>query len=111
MELRSHPRVQVAMRVSFAAHDLDGLKDGTLYNLSMIGCAVESPTTVEQGSHVVLYLHAPDEPTPITIDLAGVVRSSRQEFAAKFVLVQPHEKQRLEQLIHKLLKAAAQSNT
>ncbi|TAJ26128.1 MAG: PilZ domain-containing protein [Nitrospirae bacterium] len=107
MELRSHPRVQTTMRVSFSSHDFDGLKDGTLYNISVSGCAVESPTTVAQGTHVALYLHTPDEQTPITIDLAAVVQASRREFAVKFILVQPDEKRRLEQLIQKQFKASA----
>lgn len=107
MELRSHPRIQVTMRVSFATHELDGLKDGTLYTLSAGGCAVESPTTVEPGMHLALYLHAPGDQTPITIELAAILRSSRREFAAKFVMVQPAEKKRLEQLIQRQSKHSA----
>jgi c-di-GMP-binding flagellar brake protein YcgR len=104
MELRAHPRIQVEMPVSFSLHEIEGRSEGTLYNLSMGGCAVESATTVQAGSHMVLYLHAPGEETPITIELASIQRASRREFGVKFIVVQPQEKKRLEQLIQKRFK-------
>jgi len=104
MDLRLNPRVQVTMHVSFASLEFEGLKEGTLYNLSMEGCAVESPTTVEPGMHIALYLDAPGERVPIAIELAKVVRATRREFAAKFVQTQLAERRRLEQVIQTLYK-------
>jgi hypothetical protein len=96
--------------VSFAAYDIDGLREGTLYNLSKQGCAVESPTTVEVGSHVALYIHASGEEAPIAIELASIQRASRREFAVKFLLVQRYERKRLEQLVQKLVRGSVQSS-
>jgi hypothetical protein len=107
MELRAHPRIQIEIPVSFSLHEIDGRSEGTLYNLSMGGCAVESPTTVQVGSHMMLYIHAPGEETPITIELASIQRASRREFGVKFVVVQSQERRRLEQLVQKRLKQSS----
>jgi len=111
LEQRASQRVQADLPVSFAAYDVNGLREGTLYNLSRQGCAVESPTTVEVGSHVALYIHVPGEESPIAIELASIQRASRREFAVKFLLVQPHERKRLEQLVLKRVRGSAQVST
>lgn len=59
IELRTGPRIQIALPMSFATHQVEGLQGGTIYNLSTEGCAVESPTMVETGTNVALYIHAP----------------------------------------------------
>ncbi|MBM4121558.1 MAG: PilZ domain-containing protein [Nitrospira sp.] len=109
LELRTSQRVQADLPVSFATYDINGLREGALYNLSKHGCAVESPTTVEVGSHAALYIHAPGEESPIVIELASIQRASRREFGAKFLLIQSHERKRLEQLVQKLLRGSAQA--
>jgi len=110
LELRTSQRVQTDLPVSFAAYDINGLREGTLYNLSKQGCGVESQTTVEVGSHVALYIRAPGEESPIAIDLASIQRASRHEFGVKFLLVQSHERKRLEQLLLKLARSAQASS-
>ncbi|MEW6543832.1 MAG: PilZ domain-containing protein [Nitrospirota bacterium] len=107
MELRQSPRFAADLPVSFAAHEFEGLQQGTTYNLSMGGCAVESPVSVEVGTHVALYIHAPGEATPIAIELAAVRRAMRREFAVQFITIQDGERRRLASLIQTLVKPFA----
>jgi hypothetical protein len=93
--------------MSFATHRVEGLQGGTIYNLSTEGCAVESPTMVETGTNVALYIHAPGEKSPIAIDLATILWGGRRVFGARFQVVQSEEKKRLDRLVQKLLRPKA----
>lgn len=107
IELRTGPRIQVDLPMSFATYQVEGLQGGTIYNLSMGGCTVESPTIVETGTNVALYIHAPGEKAPIAIDLATIQWSGRREFGARFQVVQSEERKRLDRLVQKLLRPKA----
>ncbi len=93
--------------MSFATHRDEGLRDGSIYNLSAGGCAVESSIPVETGANVALYIHAPGEKSPIAIELATIQWGSRREFGARFRVVQPDEKKRLDRLVQTLLRPGA----
>lgn len=99
MELRQHPRIPVDLHVSFAAPGNAGVKEGTMYDLSVGGCAVESITTVETGAALTLSIHAPDENTPITIESAAVRWTLLGEFGLEFIGMPEQAKGTLDRLV------------
>ena len=96
-ELRAHPRHMVDLPVLFVTPDSQGvgLKQGSLYNLSIGGCAVESPTPVTVGEGLALFIYLPDDRSAIKIDRALVRWASRGEFGVQFQSLRPEEQERL----------------
>ncbi|MGQ0812368.1 MAG: PilZ domain-containing protein [Nitrospiraceae bacterium] len=99
MELRQHPRIPVDLRISFATSDNAGVRQGTMYNLSLGGCAVESTTMVQAGTDLTLSIHSPYQDVPIGIELAAVRWTVLGEFGLEFLKIPEHTKGRLERLV------------
>lgn len=99
MELRQHPRIPVDFRVSFVPQDFAGVKVGTMYDLSLGGCAVESTTTVQPGTDLRLSIYAPGRPFPILIESAAVRWAQLGEFGVEFQEIPEQEKERLQGLL------------
>ncbi len=62
MELRRSPRFPVHCPIVLYRNDTRS--EGTMINVSMSGCAVESATRLQRGNYVVLLLHLPDQALP-----------------------------------------------
>lgn len=107
MELRQHPRIPVELHVSFTAPDKEGVKKGTLYDLSLGGCGVESLTPVEPGANLTLSIHEPEQHFPITIEAASVRWTQLGEFGVEFARVPAHAKGRLERLVQTASKSSS----
>lgn len=96
-DLRAHPRHMVDLPVLFATPDSQGvgLKQGSLYNLSVDGCAVESPTPVAVGDGLALFIRPPEDRNASKVDRALVRWASRGEFGVQFQSLRPEERERL----------------
>lgn len=101
MELRAHPRIPVDLPVFFATPDSAGIgvKKGSMYNLSLGGCAVTSVTTVEMGTDITLFIQVPDEVMTIKVDQAAVRWAQLGEFGLEFLRLRHEEQQRLHLLL------------
>jgi hypothetical protein len=87
---RKSPRLPVQARVGFA-----GQREGTLRNLSMGGCQMESDNPGHPGDYLLLRVFLPDDPTPLQINSAAVRWSHGKDFGVAFLAVQTQEQERL----------------
>ena len=101
MELRAHPRIPVDLPVFFATPDSEGtgVKKGSMFNLSVGGCAVESVTTVETGTDIALFIQVPHQDTTIKVDQSAVRWVRFGEFGLEFLRLRPEERERLHLLL------------
>ncbi|RQW76852.1 MAG: hypothetical protein EHM14_15700 [Methanothrix sp.] len=100
---RATPRLRVQFRTTFStASKLEGT--GTMLDLSLGGCRIESPVTVEPGVSLELRIYAPDIEWPLMIEAASVQWVSGQIFGLAFFQIRDTEHQRLEQVIRDLLE-------
>jgi hypothetical protein len=107
---RSTPRFRVQFRTTFsAASKLEGT--GIMLDLSMGGCRIESPVTIEPGMSLELRIHAPDIEWPLMIEAAGVQWVSGQTFGLAFLRITEPEQQRLGQVINDLTEEMGDEST
>ena len=100
---RAMPRLRVQFRTTFSASStLEGT--GTMLDLSMGGCRIESPVTVEPGASLELRIYAPDVEWPLMVEAASVQWVSGQTFGLAFFRITKTEQQRLEQVINNLME-------
>ncbi len=104
MELRSFPRFPVHCPIVFVRDDTR--VEGTMINVSMSGCGVESATRLAQGNYGVLLLHLPDEAPPIQV-LAMVRWAREQRCGLEFLRMRPEEKERFHRFIETLAAGAS----
>jgi PilZ domain len=99
---RVTPRLRVQLQTMFSdSTQLKGI--GIMHDVSMGGCRIESPVTVEPGMSLELRIfHAPDIGWPLKIEVTNVQWVSGQTFGLAFFWLKEDEQQRLEQLIHHL---------
>lgn len=81
-----------------------GVGEGKLFNLSMVGGAIESTMPVQRGTLVTLRVHLPSLPQPIAVDQAEVVWTVGNDFGVQFLSLGTREEARLSQLITGLLQ-------
>ena len=76
--------------------------NGTGYDLSAEGCAVESQVNVGKGDHVALQLHLPnhqDPTTPLMVEVAVVCWTVQKKFALEFISLPSGDQQRLRRYV------------
>jgi len=97
MEQRKHPRFPVHWPMVFlGAHTAGG---GTVTNLSMRGCAVESHTRVPTGTRLELCALFPEDHRPVVPDKAVVRWSSGGKFGLEFLRIRREEQARLRRFV------------
>jgi hypothetical protein len=95
---RATPRLRVQFRTTFSTSSkLEGT--GNILDLSMGGCRIESPVTVEPGVSLELRIYAPNIEWPLMIEAASVQWVSGHTFELAFFQIRDTEHQRLEQVI------------
>ncbi len=99
MELRRSPRFPVHCLIVFYRNDTRA--EGTMINVSMSGCGVESATRLHRGNCVVLLLHLPDQAPPIQV-LAMVRWAHEQRFGLEFLNLRAEDQERLRRFIETL---------
>ena len=76
--------------------------DGTSYDLSAWGCAVESQATVRTGDYVALQLYLPDHEgptTPLKVELAAARWTIKPKLGLEFIRLPSGGQQRLRRYI------------
>ena len=107
---RATPRLRVQFRTTFSGSTkLEGT--GVMLDLSMGGCRIESPVTVEPGFSLELRIHVPDLEWPLMIEAASVQWVSGQIFGLAFFRITEPEQQRLGQVISDLMEEMEDEST
>ena len=104
MERRKHGRIAHRFisetPVTFSGH---AKGTGTLYDLSLGGCKIDSRTTPPLGAAVTLRLAISYDSEPITIDAAIVGWTIKNKyFGVKFVQIKPTEQLALHRYLESL---------
>jgi len=104
------PRLRVEFRTTFSTSSkLEGT--GNMLDLSMGGCRIESPITVEPGVSLELRIYAPDIEWPLMIEAASVQWVSGQTFGLAFFRITEKEQQRLGQVVSDLTDKMGDEST
>jgi len=101
MEHRKNIRFPVQFRSSFSSMTMVG-GEGSLVDLSLRGCRIESPTDVQPGASLELRIVAIAHEPPIQIQ-AAIVRWSREgQFGLEFEVIASTEWVHLQDIVKKL---------
>jgi PilZ domain-containing protein len=103
-ERRKYARVAVFLEASFSGGGVEG--QGTVLNLSMSGCGIESAAPVREKIIVSLGIHiAPNHP-PIEVQRAMIQYRTGKRFGLEFLQMEAAQKERLRVNIQCLLRGA-----
>jgi len=98
---RATPRIRVQFRATFSASPkLEGT--GIMLDLSLGGCRIESPLTMDPGVSLELRIYVPDIEWPLMIEAASVQWVSGPTFGLGFVRLREQERERLRLVIERL---------
>jgi c-di-GMP-binding flagellar brake protein YcgR len=106
---RMTPRFRVKFRGSFTGegeHTVEG--EGTVIDISVGGCRVETETMVPAGSYLELRIHVSGVSGPVRIERGLVPWSRGREFGVGFIRVPPEEQKRLSQIVQELQSDASE---
>ena len=95
--MRRDVRYQVKCPVGFVVDGKPG--DGSIFNLSRSGCAIETDLFAAVDDPVSLQITVSSQSTPITIELGKVRWSTRREFGVEFMVVESASKRRLDDFL------------
>jgi hypothetical protein len=98
MELRDNERIPVDFPVLFADAE-SGIKNGTVYNLSLGGCAVSTMATVGPGTNLTLSIRTSNQSLPITVERAAVRWTALGEFGLEFIHLGIDGKERIRRIL------------
>ncbi|HJT19658.1 MAG TPA: PilZ domain-containing protein [Nitrospira sp.] len=101
MENRKNKRFPVRFRSSFTSLNVVG-GEGTLMDLSIRGCRIESRTEVRPGTSLELKVQASEDEPPLMIQEAIVRWSRAQQFGLEFITLAPEEWARLQHSVTQL---------
>ncbi len=105
MEKRKHLRFVCEYSISFDGVELTG--SGTVSNLSMGGCTLQTDTDVHTGNYMELRISPPDYEPPIQVGLAAVRWVKGQESGLEFISMEPEEQRRLRGFVSTLETGAS----
>lgn len=97
MEPAMERRALVRYPVSFLGDC--GVSGGTLFNLSLGGCAISSTIPPERDAVMPLRIHPASESPPIEVELAEVSWVSGLDFGVRFIQLESSQAERLQRLI------------
>ena len=101
MVTRKQPRFPVSLS-STLVHKNHFRHTGSVRNLSIKGCRVDSIISPFTGMQLTMQLHVPGEPQPIVIDNATVRWSGSGGIGLEFLTVAPSHQDRLDRMIQQL---------
>jgi hypothetical protein len=101
---RKYARVAVFLEASFSGKGMAG--QGTVLDLSMSGCGIESATPVREKIIVSLELHVSPSHPPIEVQRAMIQYRAGKRFGLEFLQMEATQKERLRVNIQCLLRAA-----
>lgn len=95
---RQHPRAQVQFRSHFSSRGQMVAGDGTLKDLSLGGCRIQSSIGVPVGAQLELCIYTDNDAAPMIIDEAVVRWAQRGEFGIQFTQMRKDATRRLADL-------------
>lgn len=98
-KLRYCERVHAHFPVMFAGETYVG--EGTVLNVSVPGCAVQSRKLVQPGSYLEMRMLVPDATSPLRVGLARVRWSEGRRFGVEFIKMPGEDQVRLGRLVKK----------
>ena len=101
MELRKNHRYHVQFRSSFSSVGMVG-GEGSLMDLSIRGCRIESSIDVQPGASLRVGIEAIEHDRPIQIQHALVRWSRGRQFGLEFVTIAPEEWARLQHIVKQI---------
>ena len=101
MEQRKNLRFQVQFRSSFSSIAMVG-GEGSIIDLSIGGCRIESHTDVQPGAALEVRIVAGEHEPPIQIQQAVVRWSRWGQFGLEFVTMAPEEWARLQHTVKQI---------
>ncbi|MCC6140606.1 MAG: PilZ domain-containing protein [Nitrospira sp.] len=110
MASRRLQRIQVQLPVQFT-HEDGVTGQGTLLNLSMGGCAIQSDTQVFDAMLVTMRFTPLEGKPPVTIEMGQVCWATLHEFGVKFLMVLPKERARLDRFLMTAMSSSRPSST
>lgn len=96
-KLRYCERVSTQIPVIFAGEAYVG--EGTVLNVSVPGCAVQSKKAVQPGCYLEMRMLVPDASPPLSVGLARVRWSDGRHFGAEFIRMPGEDQVRLGRLV------------
>jgi PilZ domain len=92
-------------RIPVTIHWKDGGQgQGTVRDISVMGCGIETEAVVPMGALVLLQLEPEGEP-PIDIDVGEVRSRQPRRIGVRFARVAPTHSERIRQIVQRLLAA------
>ena len=101
MEQRKSLRFPVNFRSSFSSIGMVG-GEGSLVDLSIRGCRIESPVDVQPGASLEVLIKAIEHEPPIQIQAAIVQWSRGREFGLEFEVISPTEWAHLQDVVKQI---------
>jgi len=97
MALRKTPHFRVEFRSAYPGDQVEG--EGTMVNLSMDGCKIESDLNVQKDQVLALRVHVPQFDYPLQVEQAAVQWTKGKKFGLHFMRVLPEGLKLLHRLI------------
>jgi hypothetical protein len=97
-------RVQTHFPVVFAGEAYVG--EGTVFNVSVPGCAVHSRQRLKPGSYLEMRMLVPDTTPPLRVGLAKVRWCEGRRFGVEFIQMTGDDQVRLGRLVKKQIPLA-----
>ena len=101
MEQRKNLRFHVQFRSAFSSIAMVG-GEGSLVDLSIRGCRIESPTDVQPGASLEVRIAAIEHEPPIQIQQALVRWSRGRQFGLEFETMVPEEWAHLQNIVKQI---------
>jgi len=101
MEQRKNLRFRVQFRSSFSSIGMVG-GEGSLVDLSIRGCRIESPANVQPGALLEVRIATVEHEPPIQIQQALVRWSRGGQFGLEFETIAPEEWARLQHTVNQI---------
>jgi hypothetical protein len=99
IECRQHPRVPVDLQVFFSTTGNTEIREGTMFDLSLGGCAVATTSSVRPGTSMRLLIRATELGSAITIESAAIRWTHHGEFGLEFMGISDLDHNRLSRLL------------
>src|SRR5574342_175984 len=97
VKLRYSERIHTNFPVMFVGETYVG--EGTVLNVSVPGCAIQSRKRVQPGSYLEMRLLVPDNTSPLRVGLAKVRWCEERRFGVEFIQMPGGDQVRLGRLI------------
>jgi hypothetical protein len=98
LERRSVKRIPVIYRCSFGSVSL-GKHEGSICDLAMKGCRLESPVPVRMNTYFELWLQVSPTAPRILVELATVRWGLDRQLGIEFLALRPEHKAKLKEIL------------